>query len=116
MVQFLSKIHRKALEVFVNDLGDDNGFMKVYVNESLRIEASSIMFRTKVASNESLLVSDIAFSTFFGGSTAEWASPSDTYSLFKNFEFMAGNTNAATGIHFQSLILLLQWIFIFLIK
>ena len=79
-----------AIHLQVNDVGNSNGFLQVYYNETKVIEIPNLTFRTSVPVN-SLLVSDIIFSTFFGGASADWASPSDTFTMFRNINMSISN-------------------------
>ena len=57
--------------------------MEVWIDNVKKVDYKKIIFRI----NDSVKVDKIAFSTFFGGGSPDWASPVDTYTLFKNFAF-----------------------------
>ncbi|CEJ04341.1 hypothetical protein RMCBS344292_18305 [Rhizopus microsporus] len=91
--------------VKLNSGSNTNGILEVWQDGSLMINQQHIQFR----SNENLGVSSFMFSTFFGGSTSNYATPVDTSTYFRNIEFSTGNTpdpvggNTAASLHISSL-------------
>ena len=88
--------NRLALHIQVNTPGQSDGFIQFYLNGEKVMEDLDIVFRGAVSS-DSLLVSDIFFSTFFGGSTLAYGAPSDTFTCFKNINFSVSNTRLELG-------------------
>ncbi|KAI8342978.1 hypothetical protein BC941DRAFT_447826 [Chlamydoabsidia padenii] len=60
-----------------------NGVLQIWQDNQLVMNMNGLQFRTTNA----VAISSLMFSTFFGGSTAEYATPHDTYSYFKNIQF-----------------------------
>ena len=75
----------------VNAVGKSDGFIQVYLNGTKVIEVKDVIFRASSVSSSSLLITDIAFSTFFGGATLPYAAPSDTYTIFRNMNMSVSN-------------------------
>ncbi|PVD35398.1 hypothetical protein C0Q70_02360 [Pomacea canaliculata] len=71
--------------VHLNTPGKADGYIKVYLDGSLVFELNNVAIRSK----ESIEISGIFFSTFFGGSDSSWAATVDCYSYFKNFVLAA---------------------------
>lgn len=78
------------VDIFVklNTGSNANGILQVWQDGSLMINQQHIQFR----SSDSVGISTMMFSTFFGGGSASWATPVNTSTYFKNFQFSAGNT------------------------
>ncbi|KAG1139277.1 hypothetical protein G6F37_009791 [Rhizopus arrhizus] len=78
------------IEIYVktNSGNHTNGILKVWQDDSLVIDQQNIKFRA----NESLGVSSLMFSTFFGGGSTSYATPVNTSSYFRNFQLSIGNT------------------------
>lgn len=76
------KWNRIGLHVQVNDINQKNGFIQLYVDEKKVIDIQEVTFRTGVSAG-SLLVTDLFFSTFFGGSNLAYATPVDTFAIFR---------------------------------
>ena len=72
-------------EVILNTPDVADGEIRLWVNDTLVIEQTEIMFRTA----DSLQIDGIFFSTFFGGGDPSWATPQDTYVDFANFSVTA---------------------------
>lgn len=70
-------------QIFLNDLNNDNGIIKLWINNKLYIKNSNIEFQSSNNKNET----GIFFSTFFGGSTKDWAPEKDVFALFSNFKY-----------------------------
>jgi hypothetical protein len=70
-------------EVIVNQLGSPNGVLRVWVDGSLVVNRSDISYRVV----DSVLVTGLMFSTFFGGHDPTWASPRTQSAFFRNFQF-----------------------------
>jgi hypothetical protein len=78
-----------GIHVQVNSLGQSNGFIQVYQNQKQVIGVSGLTFRSSGLDPKDLLVTDLMFSTFYGGSNESWAAPSDTFVQFRNVELAA---------------------------
>lgn len=73
-------------EVRVNAIpGQQTGGLKLWLNGKLVAQNDKIVWRI----NNGVFVQGFAFETFFGGSTADWATPVDQYTLFKDFSMVA---------------------------
>ncbi|XP_046375124.1 uncharacterized protein LOC124148193 [Haliotis rufescens] len=70
-----------AQEVKLNTPGKQDGTAKVWYNGKQVYEINNVNFRTK----SSVTIDGIFFSTFFGGSSPDWAPTRDSYVYFKNF-------------------------------
>lgn len=77
--------------VKLNSPGNADGVIKVWVNDQLGLTRSNLRFRT----TSSLQIDRLFFSTFFGGSTAEWAPSKDEYVFFDDFKVY--NDGGGTG-------------------
>ncbi|GAA5952460.1 hypothetical protein JCM21900_005317 [Sporobolomyces salmonicolor] len=64
-----------------------NGVLEVYAGETLAFERTDVVSRT----NASVFFTSLAFSTFFGGSSAAYASTGDVNAYFRNFQFFEGH-------------------------
>jgi hypothetical protein len=71
--------------VRLNDVGQKNGQIIVYVNGKQVLNEDKLEFRT----TEDLKIDGIFFSTFFGGSDPTWATPKDQYTDFADFRVSA---------------------------
>jgi len=67
--------------VKLNDVGQANGEMQLFVNGKSVIDVSGIILRD----SESGRHRGIQMQTFFGGSEPEWASPKTQSSYFSDF-------------------------------
>lgn len=76
------------LYVRLNTGADSNGILKVWQDGSLKINQQHIQFR----SSDSVGISSTMFSTFFGGGSVDYATPVDTATYFKNYQFSVGDT------------------------
>jgi len=76
--------HVKQL-IKVNDIGKQNGIIKIWANGKLAINFSKLVWRTV----GNVQVQGIAFETFFGGSTKEHACKKNEFNMFKNFQMVA---------------------------
>lgn len=88
--------NRLALHIQVNTPGQSDGFVQFYLNGEKVIENLNVVFRGSVPSN-SLLITDIFFSSFFGGSTLAYATPADTFACFKNLNMSVSNARMEVG-------------------
>ena len=64
----------------MNDVGSSNGVLKVWANGNLAVSYSNLVYRT----DPTIGVNHLFFSTFFGGSDSSWASPINTFTLYKD--------------------------------
>lgn len=72
----------------LNTGSNTNGILQVWQDGSLMINQQHLQFRT----SDTVGISTMMFSTFFGGGTADYATPISTSTYFKNFQFSAGDT------------------------
>lgn len=68
-------------QLVLNDVGKENGLVRIWIDEELVLEETGLVFRT----TPSLKIDGIFFSTFFGGNDNTWATPIDTYADFDDF-------------------------------
>jgi hypothetical protein len=68
-------------EIVVNHIGQHDGVLRVWVDGSLVVNRTDILYRV----NENVLVHGLMFSTFFGGHDPSWASPKTQTALFRDF-------------------------------
>ena len=78
-----------GIHVQVNSLGKSDGFIQVYQNLEKVISVTRLTFRSEALDIKDLLVTDLMFSTFYGGNNESWAAPYDTYAQFRNVELAA---------------------------
>ncbi|KAF8479376.1 hypothetical protein JB92DRAFT_2800784 [Gautieria morchelliformis] len=69
-----------AERVKLNDLGQQNGEVEVWVDGKSVIRATGLVLRT----SQSSVIQGLHFQTFFGGSTPDWASPVEQRAWFTN--------------------------------
>ncbi|MGF1537093.1 MAG: polysaccharide lyase [Elainellaceae cyanobacterium] len=69
-------------EVTLNQPGESDGHIRLWVDGELVIDEPRLLFRTV----DSLQLDGLFFSTFFGGGDASWATPQDVYVDFADFE------------------------------
>ncbi len=69
-------------ELWLNQPGQTDGQVKVWVDGQLVLDQKDLIFRTV----PELKIDGIFFSTFFGGGDRSWATPKDTEIDFANFE------------------------------
>lgn len=69
------------LRYVMNTPGQSNGIAQGWINDQLALNQTNINFR----STPKLAIDNLMFSTFFGGGTADFASPIDQYADFDNF-------------------------------
>ncbi|MEB3882522.1 polysaccharide lyase [Lyngbya sp. CCY1209] len=68
-------------EVVLNEPGQENGRIRLWVDGAQVINRDDVMFRT----TDELKIEGIFFSTFFGGGDLSWATPEDVYVDFAEF-------------------------------
>jgi len=73
--------HHLEQEVILNEVGENNGSIKVFLDGVEVSHFSGLNFR----SVDTLKIDGILFSTFFGGSNSTWATPNDVHIDFANF-------------------------------
>ncbi|MEC9483160.1 MAG: hypothetical protein UMU75_07510 [Halomonas sp.] len=69
------KWHRIKQEVKLNDVGRSNGFIRVWYDDELVIEATDLRLRTK----DSVFIEGIMHTIFFGGGNDSWAATRDEW-------------------------------------
>ncbi len=72
---------RVRITVVLNSPGKQNGVIRLHANGKEVVKFDKIVWRT----NDRVVTKGIMFQTFFGGSTADCAPPSDTHTMFKDF-------------------------------
>jgi hypothetical protein len=82
------------IEIYMklNTGSNQDGVLEVWQDESLRINRRDMLYRT----TDAMGISNMMFSTFFGGGTPDYASPVDTYAYFKNIQYSTGNPTKPT--------------------
>ena len=70
-----------AIRVRMNAVGQADGFVSVSIN-GVKCEFDKMIWRT----DPSVCVSSVLVDTFYGGSSADYACPCDTYTYFKDFK------------------------------
>jgi hypothetical protein len=69
------------LRYVMNTPGAANGIAQGWINNQLALDRANINFR----STPNLAIDNLMFSTFFGGATADYASPINQYADFDDF-------------------------------
>ncbi|TPX45832.1 hypothetical protein SeLEV6574_g03611 [Synchytrium endobioticum] len=69
-----------AMLVQMNDIGRENGGFELWANGKSVMSYQDLVYRI----DAKVGVNNLFFSTFFGGADSSWASPRDTYALFKD--------------------------------
>lgn len=74
-----------VLNTVTGGTAQNDGIFRVWLDDVLVVEETDIIMRT----TEDLALEGIFFSTFFGGSGADWATPIDTHADFAAFSVTA---------------------------
>lgn len=74
--------HLIEQQVVLNEPGENNGRIRVWVDEREVLNKSGLQYRTV----DTLAIEGVFFSTFFGGSDPSWATPKDVHVDFAGFE------------------------------
>ncbi len=82
-----SQWHTVEQEVVLNQPGQSDGQVRVWLDGNLVLQDSGLMFRT----TDDLQLDGIFFSTFFGGGDRSWSTPKDTHIDFANFSVSPGD-------------------------
>lgn len=83
------------LYVELNQVGWRNGLIALYYNGVKAVEINQLEIRR---SDSISSIGGLYFSTFFGGDTADWASPATQDSYFRNIQLYGGlGASNATG-------------------
>ncbi len=69
--------------VCINDIGRENGALRVWFDNELVLDLDDVVYRT--VENSAGKVGGCYFSTFHGGSGAQWAPLTDSYARFDGF-------------------------------
>jgi hypothetical protein len=77
--------HHLEQEVVLNQLGHNDGRIRVWLDGEKVLDEAGLMFRTI----DSLKIEGILFSTFFGGGDSSWATPKDVYVDFADFSVVS---------------------------
>lgn len=72
-------------EVILNDPGQSNGVVRVWVDGQPVLEQQGLVYRT----SDSVHIDGLMFSTFFGGHGEEWRTPRDQHADFADFRIHA---------------------------
>lgn len=83
--------HRIKQEVKLNDIGQKNGFIKVWYDDDLVIEANDLRLRTK----DSVYIEGIMHTIFFGGGNDSWAAARDEWVDTRNFKIFTPSATHA---------------------
>lgn len=75
------KWHRIVQHIRVNDEGESNGVLDVWLDGEQVLERNDLRYRL----DQRGLINSIYFSTFHGGNTAEWGPKVDCYAYFDQF-------------------------------
>ena len=70
-------------KIQLNTPGKNDGILQIWVNGVKKVYYNKMNFRTK----NSVGINGFICHPFFGGSGASFATPVDTYTLYKNFKF-----------------------------
>ncbi|GAA6052242.1 hypothetical protein JCM3770_007396 [Rhodotorula araucariae] len=73
--------------------GEANGVLALYAGETRAIYLEDMVFRT----NASVVINAFIFSTFFGGSTEEYAATADCSTYYRNVRFWEGDDPSTTA-------------------
>ncbi|KAI7876838.1 hypothetical protein K492DRAFT_134841 [Lichtheimia hyalospora FSU 10163] len=78
-----------TIEIFVqmDDIDRQNGILRVWQDNRPVIYIEGLSFRTIKA----FAVSDLLFSTFYGGGSSDYAATNDTFTYFRNMQFSVGH-------------------------
>ncbi len=74
------KWHCVEMQYKMNTVGSSNGVARSWLDGALALERTNLLYRKTTA----LKVDNFTFSTFFGGSGSEWASPANQYIDYDN--------------------------------
>jgi len=77
-----NKWYHIKIYVKLNDIGKQNGILKIWVNKKLVLYKNNFVFRIN-----NIHIDQFLFHTFFGGHGKKWASPKNQYSYFDNIYF-----------------------------
>ncbi|MGB3612608.1 MAG: polysaccharide lyase, partial [Elainellaceae cyanobacterium] len=78
--------HTVEQEVVLNQPGQDDGQVRVWLDGNLMLKESGLIFRT----TDKLKLDGLFFSTFFGGGDRSWSTPKDVHIDFANFSVGSG--------------------------
>ncbi|MFQ3787750.1 polysaccharide lyase [Halomonas sp. A29] len=70
-------------EIVLNDPGQENGIVRLWVDGRPVLEQQNVVYRTTPA----ITIDGLMFSTFFGGTGEGWRTPRDQYVDFAAFRF-----------------------------
>ncbi len=74
--------HHIEQEVQLNQPGQKDGWVRIWMDGRLVLEQKNLVFRT----TPELKLNGVFFSTFFGGGDRSWATPQDTHIDFADFQ------------------------------
>lgn len=74
-----------------------NGLLYIYINDTLVLAQTGLVWRT----DESVILSRVLFSTFFGGSSKSYYPPKDEQAFFRGFtvSLRSLRSSRVTGLH-----------------
>ncbi|GAA5895046.1 hypothetical protein JCM6882_008271 [Rhodosporidiobolus microsporus] len=75
------------IAVMSSDTGTANGILAVYAGETLAFERNDLV----LSANESVSFSTFIISSFFGGSTEDYASSAEAFTFYRNMRFFEGD-------------------------
>jgi hypothetical protein len=79
--------HHMEQVLRVNTPGKKDGEVSVWQDGKLMFRTGGLEFRK----TKNLRIDQLIFETFFGGATADWATPADTYADFSDLTVSTGN-------------------------
>lgn len=74
-------------EVVLNDPGQENGIVRIWIDDQPVLEQQNVVFRT----TPDITIDGLMFSTFFGGTGEGWRTPRDQYVDFAAFRFFTSS-------------------------
>ncbi|KAH3735987.1 uncharacterized protein LOC127850590 [Dreissena polymorpha] len=81
--------HHIRQEVHLNAQPGQKGYIRLWVDGHAEIHVTDVIMRA----NTHFDIDGLFFSTFFGGHDSSWASPSDTYTYYRNFKITTDTLN-----------------------
>lgn len=81
-----NKWHTVTMETHLNEVGQTNGYIKLCVNVHGGSEQCYTAANLRMRNSSSHFLRGVIFSTFFGGSSSDYAAPNDCYTYYKNFK------------------------------
>lgn len=87
LIQFAAGSWNKMdIYIKLNTLGSSDGLLQVWQNGRVVINMNNLQYHT----TNLVLIESFMFSTFFGGSSLNYAAPTNTYTYFKDIQYSVG--------------------------